>query len=446
MRKNHSISLTNPKTCAISAALAHLSRACRSRFGPLLFWLAALLIIVSPVPAESQTNPQQKLVGTGAVGPAEQGWSVALSADGNTAIVGGVADNAAAGAAWVYTRSGSVWTQQGSKLVGTGAVGNAGQALSVALSDDGNTAIVGGPWDNRRAGAVWLYTRSRGAWTQQGSKLVGTGAVGSAWQGVSVALSADGNTAIVGGSGDNSDTGAVWVYTRSGGVWTPQGSKLVGTGAVGKAGQGRSVSLSDDGNTAIVGGITDDGGTGAAWIYTRSGGVWTQQGSKLVGTGAVGNAGQGLSVSLSGDGNTGIVGGSEDNSGTGAAWLYTRSGGVWTQQGSKLVGTGAVGNAGQGHSVSLSGDGNTAIVGGVTDNGGTGAAWLHTRSGGVWTQQGTKLVGIGAIGHAGQGNSVSLSGDGNTAIVGGLTDNRVNGAAWVHTLSGDDRSQTNLGY
>jgi hypothetical protein len=103
MRKNHSISLTNPKTCAISAALAHLSRACRSRFGPLLFWLAALLIIVSPVPAESQTNPQQKLVGTGAVGPAEQGWSVALSADGNTAIVGGVADNAAAGAAWVYT-------------------------------------------------------------------------------------------------------------------------------------------------------------------------------------------------------------------------------------------------------------------------------------------------------------------------------------------------------
>jgi hypothetical protein len=270
MRKNHSISLTNPKTCAISAALAHLSRACRSRFGPLLFWLAALLIIVSPVPAESQTNPQQKLVGTGAVGPAEQGWSVALSADGNTAIVGGVADNAAAGAAWVYTRSGSVWTQQGSKLVGTGAVGSAGQALSVALSDDGNTAIVGGPWDNRRAGAVWLYTRSRGAWTQQGSKLVGTGAVGSAWQGVSVALSADGNTAIVGGSGDNSDTGAVWVYTRSGGVWTPQGSKLVGTGAVGNAGQGLSVSLSGDGNTGIVGGSEDNSGTGAAWLYTRS--------------------------------------------------------------------------------------------------------------------------------------------------------------------------------
>jgi hypothetical protein len=66
--------------------------------------------------------------------------------------------------------------------------------------------------------------------TQQGPKLVGTGAVNSplpAEQGISVALSADGNTAIVGGHVDNSGTGAAWVYTRSGGVWSQQGSKLV---------------------------------------------------------------------------------------------------------------------------------------------------------------------------------------------------------------------------
>ncbi len=429
------------KDCIISPALPGLPRdgpARRTwRFGPLLFWLAAFFVVVGPVLAESQTNPQQgsKLVGTGAVGPAEQGWSVALSADGNTAIVGGVADNRAAGAAWVFTRSGDVWTQQGSKLVGTGAVGSAGQAVSVGLSDDGNTAIVGGPWDSSRTGAVWIHNRSGGVWTQQGSKMVGTGAVGHAGQGVSVALSADGNTAIVGGSGDNSDTGAAWVYTHSGGLWTQQDSKLVGTGAVGHAGQGISVALSDDGNTAIVGGVKDNSGTGAAWVYTRSGGVWTQQGSKLVGTGALGNAEQGVSVALSGDGNTAIVGGSGDNSGTGAAWLYTRSGGVWTQQG-KLVGTGSVGSAEQGRSVALSGDGNTAVVGGVGDNSGSGAAWAHTRSGTNWTQQGSKLVGTGAVGHAGQGHSVALSADGNTAIVGGLTDNKVTGAAWVHTRSG----------
>ena len=238
------------------------------------------------------------------------------------------------------------------------------------------------------------------------------------------------------GVGDNSDTGAAWVYTRSGGVWTQQGSKLVGTGAVGQAGQGVSVALSADGNTAIVGGVADNSGTGAAWVYTRSGGVWTQQGSKLVGTGAVGNAGQGNSVALSADGNTAIVGGVADNSYTGAAWVYTRSGDVWTQQGSKLVGTGAVGNASQGHSVALSADGNTAIVGGPHDNSDTGAAWIYTRSGTVWTQQGNKLVGTGAVGNARQGSSVALSADGNTAIVGGISDDRLTGAAWIHTRNG----------
>src|SRR6267143_2775149 len=221
---------------------------------------------------------------------------------------------------------------------------------------------------------------------QQGNKLVGTGAVGSARQGVSVSISADGNTAIVGGAEDNSEAGAAWVYTQSAGVWTQQGSKLVGTGAVGNAQQGVSVSLSADGNTAIVGGGKDNGNAGAAWVYTRGGGVWAQQGSKLVGTGAVGNViQQGVSVSLSADGNTAIVGGLGDNSLTGAAWVFTRSGGVWTQQGSKLGGTGAVGNADQGYSVSLSADGNTAIIGGVDDNSQAGAAWVYTRSGGVWT-------------------------------------------------------------
>jgi antibiotic biosynthesis monooxygenase (ABM) superfamily enzyme len=146
------------------------------------------------------------------------------------------------------------FSQQGPKLVGTGAVGSADQGVSVALSGDGSTAIVGGIFDNREAGAAWVYTLSGGAWTQQGSKLVGADAVGPAQQGTSVALSADGNSAIVGGLTDNAETGAAWVYTRSGGVWTQQGSKLVGTGAVGSfAEQGRSVALSADGNTAIVG-------------------------------------------------------------------------------------------------------------------------------------------------------------------------------------------------
>src|SRR5271155_3535337 len=106
--------------------------------------------------------------------------------------------------------------------------------------------------------------------TQQGPKLVGTGAVGAFDQGWSVALSADGNTAIVGGVGDSLGNGAVWVYTRSGGVWTQQGSKLVGAGAVGAARQGSSVALSADGNTAIVGGFGDNGSVGAVWVFVQA--------------------------------------------------------------------------------------------------------------------------------------------------------------------------------
>jgi hypothetical protein len=218
------------------------------------------------------------------------------------------------------------FTQQGPKLVGTDVVGRADQGYSVALSADGNTAIVGGYFDNNTTGAAWVYTRSNGVWTQQGSKLVGTGAVGNAYQGTSVSLAADGNTAIVGGYNDNNGTGAAWVYTRSNGIWTQQGGKLVGTGAVGPIPvQGSSVALSADGNTAIMGGYQDNGALGAAWVFTRSNGVWTQQGTKLVGTGASGDAAQGYSVALSGDGNTAIVGGNSDNSGTGAAWVYIRN-------------------------------------------------------------------------------------------------------------------------
>ncbi len=374
-----------------------------------------------------------KLVGTGNTGAASQSFSVAISADGKTAIVGGWSDDSDVGAAWVYTRSGSTWTQQGPKLVGTGGIETQYQGFSVALSADGNTAIVGGDQDNSGIGAAWVYTRSGGVWTQQGPKLVGTGGTGTQDQGVSVSLSADGSIAIIGGDIDNSFQGAAWVFTRSDGAWFQQGPKLVGTGNLGAAGQGASVSLSADGNTAIVGGLFDNSSVGAAWVFTRSGGTWAQQGLKLAGTGSVGASEQGNSVSLSADGNTAIVGGAADNSSVGAAWVYTRSGGAWTQQGTRLVGTGSASAASQGHSVSLSADGNTVIISGTADNSGVGATWVYTRSGGVWAQKGTKLVGTGGVGTASEGNSIALSADGNTAIVGGSADNGNQGAAWVFT-------------
>ena len=290
------------------------------------------------------------------------------------------------GAAWAFIRSGSVWTQQGNKLVGSGAYRtgepplSVGQGTSVALSADGNTAIVGG-W---RAEAAWIFTRSGGVWTQQGEKLIGTGAVGSARQGMSVALSADGNTAIVGGWSDNGKTGAAWVFSRSDGVWRQQGRKLVGSGAVGSACQGISVALSADGNTAIVGGPDDNqwdrsapfglGAAGAAWVFTRTAGVWTQQGNKLAGKDSMGSARQGMSVALSADGNTAIVGGLADDRGVGAASVFARSGDHWTQD-ERLAGTGAMAVS----SVALSGDGSIVMVGGPDVGGGVGATWVFAR-------------------------------------------------------------------
>jgi hypothetical protein len=373
-----------------------------------------------------------KLVGTGWVGTlVSQGYSVAISSDGNTAVVGGPEDNNITGAVWVFTRSGSVWTQQGPKLVGTGSVGpQVYQGYSVSISSDGNTVIEGGYADLAGIGAVWVFIRSGGVWSQQGPKLVGTGWVGHADQGWSVAISSDGNTAIVGGMVDDSSTGAAWVFIRSGSVWMQQGPKLVGTGAVGTALQGQSVAISSDGNTVIVGGPEDNNGNGAVWVFTRSGGVWTQQGNKFVGAGAVGHSLQGFSVANSSDGNTAIVGGISDNNNTGAFWVFTRTGSVWTQQGPKLIGTGAIGNAYQGRSVTISLDGNIVIEGGNEDNLGAGAVWVFTRNGGVWTQQGSKLVGIGSGGNAYQGYSVAISSEG-TIIEGGIFDNGAIGAAWI---------------
>ena len=392
-----------------------------------------------------------KLIGSNPVGNAEQGFSVAVSADGNTAIVGGPFDNSGAGAAWIYTRSGGIWTEQ-QKLTASDANGAAELGWSVALSANGNTAIVGGPGDNGSIGAAWVFTRNGSTWSQQGAKLAGADTVGNAEQGYSVALSSDGNTAIFGGWADNNSLGAVWVFTRSSSVWSQQGAKLGGNDASGSTDiqQGFSVALSQDGATAIFGGPGDNDGVGAAWVFTLSAGTWTQQGSKLVG--ANGNTSQqGFSVALGSAGNTALVGGpGEETSGTdtidgqqvtvamskGAVWVFTRSGGTWSQQGDKLIGTsGFKSNPGQGFSVALAGSGNTALLGGPTDNANTGAAWVFARSGGTWNQQGDKLVGPGAVGAASQGTSVAMSGSGSIAIAGATRDQNETGAAWVFTLT-----------
>ena len=391
-----------------------------------------LLEITPPMTGNPEYTQQgDKLVGSGGIGAPQRGFSVAISGDGNTAIMGGHSDNSFTGGAWIFTRANGVWSQQGSKLVGAGAQGPAQQGYSVAISADGSTAIVGGWADNNTGagsiGAAWVFVRSGDTLVQQGNKLVGGGYFGNSQQGYAVALSGDGNTAVVGGIGDSLSRGATWVFTRNGGNWSQQGEKLVGSGFVGRPFQGQAVAISGDGNTIAIGGPRDNGNLGAVWIFTRTGGTWTQQGPKFRANDAM-TSSHGASVALSTDGNTLIIGGPTV---AGGAWIFTRQGGMWTQQSGRLLGDDAVGAANQGNDVSLSGDGQTAFVGGPGDSLFFGAAWVYARTNGAWNQVGNKLRGLGNVGAARQGASLSVSRDGSTVIVGGYPDNASQGAAWI---------------
>jgi len=163
------------------------------------------------------------------------------------------------------------WSGSGGSFSNPGGiVSGTNQGLSVALSSDGNTLAVGADVAASQAGRVWVFTRSGSAWSQQGNPLAPGGDASLAQQSWAVSLAGDGNTALLAEPGDNAGMGAAWVFTRSGGAWAQQGSKLVGAGAVGRAEQGLAAALSADATTAIVGGPADNGGAGAAWAFTTS--------------------------------------------------------------------------------------------------------------------------------------------------------------------------------
>jgi hypothetical protein len=358
---------------------------------------------------------------------------VALSSDGNTALVG-IEYNQGSGTvgqAWVFARTGSAWAQQGPKLTPSDDVGAEGFGTSVAISGDGNTALIGG------GGLAWVFTRSGSTWTQQGPELTPNDEIGFTAFGHSVALSDDGNTALIGATTNNNGDGAAWVFTRSGSTWAQQGPKLIADDEPDQSAFGWSVALSADGNTALIGGYLDSNKLGAAWVFTRSGSTWTQQGPKLTPSNwPYSMAWFGGSVALSADGNTALIGDRPNHSTNGAAWVFIRSGSTWTQQGPALTASDADREAAFGWSVALSADGNTALIGGPDDREYKGSAWEFARSGSTWAQQGSKLTprdetNVTPGPSTGAGASVALSDNGNTGLIGGPGDNGVLGATWV---------------
>jgi hypothetical protein len=304
--------------------------------------------------------------------PGHIGNAVAISADGNTLVVGaphessaarGINGNAgdnslyASGAAYVFVRRGDAWVQQVYVKAS-----NAGQSdlfgMSVAVSADGNTMAVSAPWESSaatgvngdqhddslpQAGAVYVFTRSGDAWQQQAYvKASNTGSRSNDGDqfGFSVALSGDGNTMAIGATTEDSaatgingrqtdDTapsaGAVYVFGRTGDTWTQQ-AYVKGSNTEAADLFGYDVSLSDDGNTLVAAGYDEDGpgrgvntdqgngvnGSGAIYVFSRTGTNWRQD-AYLKGSRSEGNDALGFSVAISGDGST-IVAGAGDES------------------------------------------------------------------------------------------------------------------------------------
>jgi hypothetical protein len=449
--------------------------------------------------------------GCGGAFDGHAGWGTAVSGDGNTVVVGapheagggrGVNGNQqdnslhGAGAAYVYVRNGSTWTQQ-AYLKASNPQMAAEFGHAVAISADGNTIAVSAFWEASaakgingnqddhsipNAGAVYVFARRGTTWTQQAyikASNTGEAAQGDTWGegdqfGASMALSDDGNTLAVGalsedGSGFNGDdrdnsfpnAGAVYVFNRTGTNWAqtgylkPANPDGEGQGAGGAFGDmfGYSVSLSADGRTLAAGAFDEDGSArtingpydnrrnaaGAVYVFVKPvNGFWMQQAYVKPNNVDAGDQ-FGVSVSLSDDGNTLLVGSLDDDClatgvnpsepctddqaadiSTGAAHVFVRSGNTWTQQ-AFIKPHNTRENDWFASRLALSGDGNTAAIPSPLTDGldgktlEAGAVYLFTRSGTTW-RQAAYIQGNNTEAYDQFGGSVSLSRDGRTLV------------------------------
>jgi acetyltransferase-like isoleucine patch superfamily enzyme len=393
-------------------------------------FFVAIVWFISASPALAQVTPTEiaKLLASDAATQDQFGYSVAI--DGDTAVIGSPWDDDAAinsGSVYVFTRSGTTWTQQ-AKLTASDADLADLFGFSVALA--GDTVVMGAYSNNdagENSGSAYVFTRSGTTWTQQAKLTASDADVGDAF-GTSVALA--GETAVIG----TNFGGSAYVFTRSGAAWTQQ-AKLIPSDAGPSVHIGFSVAVAGD--TAVIGAQADDhagSGAGSAYVFTRSGTTWTQQ-AKLTASDAAEGDNFGFSVALAGD--TAVIGAWDDNdagTGSGSAYVFTRSGTTWTEQ-EKLTASDADGGDRFGVSVAI--DGETAVIGAFVDNTYTGSAYVFTRSGTTWTQQAKLTASDATLGYR-FGGSVALASD--TAVIGSTVHSAngfAKGAAYVFSLVSD---------
>ncbi|TAF92799.1 MAG: T9SS C-terminal target domain-containing protein [Bacteroidetes bacterium] len=378
-------------------------------------------------------NIQQgsKLTVTNAHASAKLGAAVAISASGNTAVIGAPDDDAGVGSVYVFNRVNHVW-QLTTKLTGTytGSSVNAKQGTAVAISADGTKIAFGAPGNNNNAGGVYIFTKNATSWVQQ-AYVTPYDMVGSARLGTSITMGANGEIIVAGGMNDNSNRGASWIFVQRDAIWQQLQAKLVATDATTNAQQGSAVAISADTTTIAIGALRDNNYTGAFWIFKRNEtGLYTQQGNKYLPTQVIGAAQIGTSIAINADGKSLAIGAPKDNN-KGAVWIYVLQNNLYMQD-AKITNTNSADNSQFGFAASLSANGKTLLVGSNLANTQNGASWQYTRPSNGWASALPTLIqGSGAVGAAQQGSSVAISADETTSIIGGLNDDTQKGAFWI---------------
>jgi hypothetical protein len=320
--------------------------------------------------------PVQKLTPSDGRDGTQFGAAVALSSDGSTVLIGAPAPVLGGpGAAYVFAAAPYLGYFQQAKLTATNDVPERldGFGTSVALSSDGSTALIGAPYNWVRtgdfltdAGAAYAFVRNGSTWSQQAELVAHDRAIQEDF-GLSVALSGDGATALIGDplkvvnypGAPLVETGAAYVFVHSGTAWSEQ-SRLTPSDGVANDRFGTSVALNSDGTTALIGAPARNRATGAAYVFVAFFG-WNQL-AELTASHGASNDSFGNSVALDSTGHTALIGAPYHYLGSGAAYVFHGSWSNWMQK-QALFAADSASNDNFGISVALSGNGATRLVG-----------------------------------------------------------------------------------
>lgn len=356
-------------------------------------------------------------------GATQDDFGQAVAMTHSTAVIGAPSDtvgsNVEQGSAYVFVRVGVSWVQQ-AKL--TASDGAAGDRFGTSVAISGDKIVIGAPdadiGGHTDQGAAYVFSRSGSIWTQESKLVAGDGSFRDAY-GYRVAV--DGDTVAVsapeGDVGGYGDQGTLYVYFKQVGSWVLQ-AHLIATDGDEHDALGMSLALS--GNTLIAGAPYDDLAVldqGSVYVFTREGVAWSQQG-QLISPDFAAYDYFGWSVAMSGD--TLAVGAQGDdiggNSDQGSAYVFVRSGGIFTQQ-AKVAAFDGASDDRFGYSVAL--DGDSLVIGAPMDDNGAnydqGSVYITERAGTLWMAQLKLLVSDGA---AADGFGYSVGGSGLSFIAG----------------------------